>query len=200
MLYKKGKRCEVEGCCVPSKKYCKPESLFHKDKPDTIYPSLWREAYHVILFLPSTLAIFCYDLYSHLILKQPRRPTWDFRTTVVVAILHAIRASFRNGSLMCWRLCGRIPYQLSAMDRYVPAPFVVKKLGLPGILGPIDIHESGTREIGAHWLLPLEKKADDNDDKIIFYLHGGGYCAKDWQAYLYLNGQLSKYTKRPVFC
>ncbi|KAI9266315.1 alpha/beta hydrolase fold-domain-containing protein [Helicostylum pulchrum] len=142
--------------------------------------------------------MFFRDIYSHSILGKPKRSSWDIKTTLVVAALHAIRSSFRNGGLKLWRSFASIPYHLSNTDQYHSASFKVKKLGLPGILSNFDSYESGTREIDAHWLLPLEESKND-EGKIVFYLHGGGYCAKDWQAYYTLTQQLSKYTKRPVF-
>lgn len=198
MYYKKGKRCKVPGCCIPSKKYCKPESPFKTNKPDAIYPRLWEEAYRALRFVPHSIAIFFYDIYSHSVLGQPKRSTWDLTTTLIIALLHAIRYLFQESSISFWRAFLRIPYQLSSTGRYHLASFKAKQLNLPGILQDFDSHEDGTREINAHWLLPLER-AENEDDKIMLYLHGGGYCMKDWQAYYVISQKLSEYINKSIF-
>lgn len=183
---------------MPSKKYCKPESPLEKNRPDAIYPGLWKEAYNALCFVPYSIVIFFYDIYSHSILGQPKRSTWDLTTTLIIALLHAVRYSFQESSISFWRAFLRIPYQLSSTDRYHSASFIARKLNLPGILQEFDSHEDGTREIDAHWLLPLEE-TENEDEKILLYLHGGGYCMKDWQAYFVISQKLSAHTNRSIF-
>lgn len=159
MFYKKGEKCNAEGCCTPSKRYCAPESPFlqqsQEDKPDAKYPRLWQEVYHAIYYLPYSLLIFFHDLYSHSILRKPKRPTWGITTTFTIAVVHVIRCIFQENSLSLWRASLRLPSKLSkSMDKYHSAPFVAKRLNLPGILKNFDAREDGTREIEAHWLFP----------------------------------------------
>lgn len=198
MYYKRGKRCKVSGCCNPSKKFCKPESSLKTNKPDAIFPRLWQDAYNTLRFVPYSIIIFFYDIYSHSVLGQPKRTTWDITTTLIIALLHAVRYSFQESSIALWRVFLKIPYFLSSTDRYYSASFFARKLNLPGILQDFDSHEDGLREINAHWLLPLER-TENEDDNVILYLHGGGYCMKDWQAYFTISQSLSEYLNCSVF-
>ncbi|KAG2200597.1 hypothetical protein INT47_007341, partial [Mucor saturninus] len=166
--------------------------------PDAIYPRLWQEAYNALRFVPYSIIIFFYDIYSHSVLGQPKRSTWDMTTTLIIALLHAVRYAFQESSISFWRDFLRIPYQLSSTDRYHSASFFAQKLSLPGILQEFDSHEDGTRKINAHWLLPLQR-VENEDDNIILYLHGGGYCMKDWQAYFTISQSLSEYLNQNIF-
>jgi hypothetical protein len=199
MYRKNSKRCKVEGCCLPSKFFGEPESPLQTDKPDTNYPGLWQELYAALFCVPYTIAIFIYDIYSHSYLQRPKRPTWDMKTTFTVAIVHAMRNLFQASSNSLWRVVLYLPYTLSSTDRFYRASFTARKLNLPGILKTHDAIEDGTREIEAQWLLPLEEK-EGKDERILLYVHGGGYCVKDWQAYINLTGSLSDYSKLPLFC
>lgn len=193
------KNCKVEGCCVPSKKYCEPESPFETNKPDTNYPALWKELYLVLFFIPYSIAVFISDIYSHSYLKKPKRPTWDIGTTLTVAIAHAFRNLFQSSSAALWRQVLYLPYRLSTSDKYYRSSFTARKLNLQGILKVHDALEDGTREIEAQWLLP-EEEMDEEDKRVVLYLHGGGYCVKDWQAFLNVSHQLLHYSKLAVFC
>jgi acetyl esterase/lipase len=105
---------------------------------------------------------------------------------------------FQEGSLSLWRNFLKLPSKFSNMDRYHATPFIAKSLNLPGILMDFDFQEKGTREIDAHWLFPVNE--ENEQEKVLLYFHGGGYCAKDWQAYLNISQKLCHYTKRSLFC
>lgn len=167
MFYKKGEKCNVEGCCTPSKRYCAPESPFlqqsQEDKPDAKYPRLWQEVYHAIYYLPYSLLIFFHDLYSHSILRKPTRPTWGITTTFTIAVVHVIRCIFQESSLSLWRASLRLPSKLSkSMDKYHSAPFVAKRLNLPvfsRILTLGKMERVKLRLIGCSLLLLLKRRS-----------------------------------------
>ena len=201
---RRGKRCTVKGCCLASTIYSQPPG---KDDTDgTNYPSLWWDLWQILYYTPMSIIVFFMDMYKHLI-KQPKRPTWDILTAFTVALLHALRSSFRSASLAFWRKLMQLPKLLHQDEsKFVACPFLASKLNLPGILEECDLLEDGSRIIDAQWNLPPSPSQKQKpqqkiaQEKVILYLHGGGYCFKDWFCYLAYTEKLTKYINRGVFC
>ncbi|KAI8641308.1 alpha/beta hydrolase fold-domain-containing protein [Parasitella parasitica] len=85
-----------------------------------------------------------------------------------------------------------------------PEYIIVKRRNLCGILKQLDSQEKGSR-LEAEWmsatngatpLLLLE--APPCCEKVVFYLHGGAYCAMSAQTHRTLTHKISKSTKRRV--
>ncbi|GAN06281.1 conserved hypothetical protein [Mucor ambiguus] len=198
---RRGKRCNVEGCCLPSKVFCQPPSI--NDKDGTNYPSIWSDLWQILYYLPISIGVFFMDIYKHLI-KQPKRPTWDVLTAATVALLHALRSSLRCASLAFWRKIMLLPKHFHQDEsKYVACPFLVSKLNLPGILEECDAAEDDTRTIEAQWNMPpatqSQKQQKAAQEKVVLYLHGGGYCVKDYFCYLSYTERFTRYLNRSVF-
>lgn len=193
---KKGIECKSEGCCVSPQKYGSPESLSQADKPDTRYPRLWKEILFVVASLPKGIAFFIRNVFAYAVLRRRKLPTWNRSTSMTIIMLHTVRCVLQKNSLAFWRIVLSIPSNSSTLKKYRDASFTAEKLNLPGILKDHDVDENGERRVKAQWLFPETTE----DGKVILYLHGGGYCVKDWKAYLSITTRLAASVKSPIFC
>lgn len=177
-------------------KYGTPESLSQTDRPDAIYPRLWKEILLAASLLPKSLALFIYNILILIVLRRHKRPTWNWSKSINMMILHFLRSLLQKNSLAFWRILLSAPRISYAAKNYQEASFPAKKLNLPGILKEHDDSESGQRKIKAQWLFPKEME----NGKVVLYFHGGGYCVKDWKSYLNISEKLATTTRFPIFC
>lgn len=193
---RRGIECRSEGCCVSPQKYGTPESLSQTDRPDAVYPHLWKEILLAVSLLPKGLAQFIYSIFILIVLRRRKRPTWNWSKSMNMIILHFLRSVLKKNSIAFWRILLSVPRISPATKKFQDASFPAKKLNLPGILKEHDEYESGQRKINAQWLFPKEM----DNKKAVLYFHGGGYCAKDWKSYLIVTEKLATTTKFPIFC
>ncbi|KAI8088052.1 Alpha/Beta hydrolase protein [Gilbertella persicaria] len=179
-----GKECKIEGCCVQSQEFHLKETC---NTPDI--STLLQDLYQILFHFPSSILFFFQDLYKHLI--QPKRPSWNIMTTITIAILHAMRSIMVSVSLDFWRRMLRLPYfVLYDTNTFIAATFEPTHASLKGVLKNQD-----AEYIKAEWILPPESE----EEKVILFFHGGGYCLKDWFSFIRLSERLSSYTARAVF-
>lgn len=185
----------------------------------TITATVVQELYSTVYQIPSSLFRLATDIWSH-VRKEPKKPTWNIQTTIVMGFLQAFRDQSLTNSLEFWRLMLIAPTLLKPLtSKTEPEYILVKRRNLCGILKKLDQQERGSR-LEAEWMsaistwekiyggptapdlghatAPLLLEAPPCCEKIVFYLHGGAYCAMSAQTHRILTHKISKSTKRRV--
>jgi hypothetical protein len=201
--------------------YTSTELIFSNSKTlllSSITSTVVQELYSTVYQLPTSLIRLVSDVWSH-VKHEPKKPTWNIQTTVVMGFLQAFRDQSLANSLEFWRLMLIAPTFLKPIKcKTEPEYILVKKRHLCGILKTLDAEEKGNK-LEAEWMSALstwEKiyggpsllgqqknttfmlEAPPSCEKIIFYLHGGAYCAMSAQTHRTLTYKISKTTKRRV--
>jgi hypothetical protein len=191
----------------------------HHSLISSLTASVFQELCSTVYQLPTSLIRLVSDVWSHFN-KEPKKPTWNIQTTVVMAFLQAFRDQSLTNSLEFWRLMLIAPTFLRPItSKTEPEYILIKKRKLCGILSPLDEEEKGTRRLEAEWMSavttweriyggpttphaykngPLMLEAPPSCEKIVFYIHGGAYCAMSAQTHRILTHKISKSTKRRV--
>jgi hypothetical protein len=185
----------------------------------TITASVVHELCKTVYQLPNSLIRLASDIWSH-VYTEPKKPSWNIQTTVVMGFLQAFRDQSLTNSLEFWRLMLIVPTFLTPVSSKVEDEYIlIKKRNLCGILNNTDEKEKGTRKLDAEWMsavstweriyggpsanildqkAPLMLEAPPSCEKIVLYLHGGAYCAMSAQTHRILTHKISKATKRRV--
>ncbi|KAI8577567.1 hypothetical protein K450DRAFT_177610 [Umbelopsis ramanniana AG] len=155
------------------------------------------------------------DLVSYF--HEPKKPSWDIRTTLLCSLLQALTSHGQLGELQIVRFFTSIPT--------IPPPFscniheitfVAQYRSLPGILKELDETELNTREIQAEWIVdksigPMERilqsgnrshvvdVVEDSSPRVILYAHGGAMVLMSTKTHRHLTHNISKHTGLPVF-
>jgi hypothetical protein len=177
------------------------------------------EVYNTVYQMPTSLLRLASDIWTHL-KHEPKKPSWNIQTTIVMGFLQAFRDQSLTNSLEFWRLMLIAPTLIKPLRAKIePERILLKQRDLCGILAPLDTAEQGT-EIEGEWitavstweriyggpspLATLSKQnalmleAPPSAEKIVFYLHGGAYCSMSAQTHRTLTYKISKATKRRV--
>jgi len=185
----------------------------------TITATVVQELYSTVYQIPSSLFRLATDIWSH-VRREPKKPTWNIQTTIVMGFLQAFRDQSLTNSLEFWRLMLIAPTLIKPLTSKTESEYIiVKRRNLCGILKKLDQQEKGSR-LEAEWMSAIstwEKiyggptpamPASNNAtllleappccEKIVFYLHGGAYCAMSAQTHRILTHKISKSTKRRV--
>ncbi|CAO3622222.1 unnamed protein product [Mucor fragilis] len=186
----------------------------------TITATVVQELYSTVYQIPSSLFRLATDIWSH-VRKEPKKPTWNIQTTIVMGFLQAFRDQSLTNSLEFWRLMLIAPTLLKPLtSKTEPEYVLVKRRNLCGILKQLDQQEKGSK-LEAEWMsavstwekiyggpTPVLRTGNSNAtllleappccEKIVFYLHGGAYCAMSAQTHRTLTHKISKSTKRRV--
>lgn len=237
------KPCSSQGCCTSSISIEEQDEISDvmsfistttteiilsnsRDKSliSTLTASVVHELCNTVYQLPNSLIRLASDIWSHVI-KEPKKPSWNIQTTVLMGFLQAFRDQSLTNSLEFWRLMLIAPTWLTPISCKTETEFIlIKKRNLCGILNKLDEKEKGTRQLDAEWMsavstweriygggpssttnrvvndrvAPLMLEAPPSCEKIVFYLHGGAYCAMSAQTHRILTHKISKATKRRV--
>lgn len=183
----------------------------------TITTTVAQELYSTVYQIPNSLFRLATDIWSH-VRNEPKKPTWNIQTTIVMGFLQAFRDQSLTNSLEFWRLMLIAPTLLKPLTSKTEAEYIlVKRRNLCGILKKLDSQEKGSR-LEAEWMSaistwekiyggPTTIRPSNNTllleappccEKIIFYLHGGAYCAMSAQTHRTLTHKISKSTRRRV--
>lgn len=228
--------CKAENCCQKKKKHIILLPMIPSNPSEGIQSiavnenrliiasklSLTEELSNVVVTSPIVLRQFLNDLWRH-ITYEPKKPSWNFQTTVVLGFLQAFRDQTYTNSLEFWRLMSSTPALLTPITSHIEeASFVIspRPLECIGILRQCDIQEKGDRILQAEWMTGLSlwehckgklwpsaptslllssKKKKKASEKIVLYLHGGAYCAMSAQTHRTLTHKISKSTGRRIF-
>lgn len=180
----------------------------------SITSTVIQELYSTAYQLPTSLGRLASDIWSH-VNDEPKKPTWNIQTTIVMGFLQAFRDQSLTNSLEFWRLMLIAPTFLKPIKSKTEIEHIlVKKRRLLGILQTLDAQEKGSKLEG-EWMSALttwekiyggnqSKKASlmleppPSCEKIVFYLHGGAYCSMSAQTHRSLTYKISKTTRRRV--
>lgn len=185
----------------------------------TITATVVQELYSTVYQIPSSLFRLATDIWSH-VRREPKKPTWNIQTTIVMGFLQAFRDQSLTNSLEFWRLMLIAPTLIKPLTSKTESEYIlVKRRNLCGILKKLDQQEKGSR-LEAEWMSaistwekiyggPTPAMPTSNNatllleappccEKIVFYLHGGAYCAMSAQTHRILTHKISKSTKRRV--
>ncbi|KAG2190057.1 hypothetical protein INT46_007936 [Mucor plumbeus] len=183
----------------------------------TITATVVQELYSTAYQMPNSLFRLATDIWSH-VRNEPKKPTWNIQTTIVMGFLQAFRDQSLTNSLEFWRLMLIAPTLLKPLTSKTEAEYIlVKRRNLCGILKKLDFQEKGSK-LEAEWMSAIstwEKiyggpttirpsnstlliEAPPCCEKIIFYLHGGAYCSMSAQTHRTLTHKISKSTRRRV--
>ncbi|KAI8980966.1 alpha/beta hydrolase fold-domain-containing protein [Pilobolus umbonatus] len=214
--------CTVQGCCIAHEhkdlnELKKEAALVITSATATVINELCQNVYQ----LPNSLLRLSTDVWKH-IKREPKKPTWNIQTTVVMGFLQAFRDQNLTNSLEFWRLVLIAPTFLTPITcRIVPESIPIIRRDLPGIVKKLDDQENGLRTLDAEWVsaisawekiygghtqsniifgkkAPLLLDVAPSCEKIIMYLHGGAYCSMSAQTHRTLTHKISKSTKRRV--
>ncbi|KAG1076963.1 hypothetical protein G6F42_025167 [Rhizopus arrhizus] len=178
----------------------------------TITATVVQELYSTVYQIPSSLFRLATDIWSH-VRREPKKPTWNIQTTIVMGFLQAFRDQSLTNSLEFWRLMLIAPTLIKPLTSKTESEYIiVKRRNLCGILKKLDQQEKGSR-LEAEWMSAIstwEKiyggptpamPASNNAtllleappccEKIVFYLHGGAYCAMSAQTHRILTHKIS---------
>ncbi|CAO3595985.1 unnamed protein product [Absidia cylindrospora] len=188
--------------------------------------TLPQEVGHAVLKMPTTLQQLGTDVWTHLVAGQPKKPSWNIQTTVILGFMQAFRDHTYTNSLDFWRFILIAPTFLTPLTSQVQdGSFVIKPrpLDCVGLLRTCDLSEKNQqRVLEVEWMSALSvwdtcwqsiwpsasNNSNNNNnnsgvkkstEKIILYLHGGAYCAMSAQTHRTLTHKISKSTGRRVF-
>ncbi|KAI8074735.1 alpha/beta hydrolase fold-domain-containing protein [Gongronella butleri] len=185
-------------------------------------PRLPQEVGHAVLRLPTALQVLGADVMAHM-RGQPRRPSWNLQTTVILGFMQAFRdQTLHYSSLDFWRFILLGTTLLTPLTcRIQDTSFVVKSrpLDCVGLLRACDQAETGNRVLTAEWMAAvsvwdqcvqtvwpsappnalLNTKRKRSTERIILYVHGGAYCSMSAQTHRILTHKISKATGRRMF-
>jgi hypothetical protein len=221
------KPCTNQNCCTVdcnaisgllSASYTNELLLNKNTLLSNVTSTIIQELYTTVYQLPTSLVRLASDVWSH-VKHEPKKPTWNIQTTLVMGFLQAFRDQSLANSLEFWRLMLIAPTFLRPIrSKTEPEYILVKKRNLCGILKTLDAAEKGSK-LDAEWMsalstwekiyggpsplgqqknAPLMLEAPPSCEKIVFYLHGGAYCAMSAQTHRTLTYKISKSTKRRV--
>lgn len=185
----------------------------------TITATVVQELYSTVYQIPSSLFRLATDIWSH-VRREPKKPTWNIQTTIVMGFLQAFRDQSLTNSLEFWRLMLIASTLIKPLTSKTESEYIlIKRRNLCGILKKLDQQEKGSR-LEAEWMSaistwekiyggPTPAMPTSNNatllleappccEKIVFYLHGGAYCAMSAQTHRILTHKISKSTKRRV--
>ncbi|RIB18232.1 Alpha/Beta hydrolase protein [Gigaspora rosea] len=184
----------------------------------------WKLLDHVGLLTSQATVLTSNFLIHHL--SGPCKPSWPIQLTLMRAAVRALTDHSHLASVDNLRMItftnSSIPFIIPSDIIVTPVSFRVFNRGLLGILKDLEDCESGNREISAEWVVPkgLWRKMNDDyhlsvsqqkhiyidqdgikwsNEKVILFIHGGGYCMLSTKTYRELNYRLSKATGRRVF-
>ncbi|GAA5805280.1 hypothetical protein HPULCUR_010795 [Helicostylum pulchrum] len=185
----------------------------------TLTTQVVQEVCNTVYQMPTSLVRLASDVWSH-VKKEPKKPSWNIQTTVVMGFLQAFRDQTLTNSLEFWRLMLVAPTFLTPVtSKLEPEYILIKNRNLCGILSKLDRDETGNRTIDAEWMsaistweriyggpssvnlmkkAPLMLEAPPSCEKIVLYFHGGAYCSMSAQTHRILTHKISKATKRRV--
>lgn len=128
--------------------------------------TLPQEVGLAVLKMPTTLQRLGTDVWTHLIAGQPKKPTWNLQTTVILGFMQAFRDHTYTNSLDFWRFVLIAPTFLTPLTSHVQdASFIIRPRPLEcvGILRECDqqekkqflIHQRPPRVLEAEWMSAL---------------------------------------------
>ncbi|KAG9013607.1 hypothetical protein FRB94_001712 [Tulasnella sp. JGI-2019a] len=155
--------------------------------------------------------ILTYNLYG------PKRPTWGIEMTIITSLVRNITDHGELINLVILRsamaIMGFVPTPSDALVTSVT--YQVKRRNLPGILAEFDELEDGTRELTGEWIVgrrlwmkmqhEWSRSHDGNSmgrrkkERVILYLHGGGYYTMSAATHRPITIRLSKVCGVRVF-
>ncbi|KAF9178418.1 hypothetical protein BGZ50_007741 [Haplosporangium sp. Z 11] len=166
---------------------------------------------------------------TSLIIKHPFTsppiPTWPLHLTLFVAIIRATAdhqehiaddiSNIRNLIDTFFHYLPKMP-QMRALAFRLPVP--IGGRGFPGVLEPLERTEDGHRTVPGQWIadssvwdrlanMPLASSAQGSSDpyaarrgeKVIFFVHGGGYFICSTTTHRELLWRISRATGRRIF-
>ncbi|CAO3640770.1 unnamed protein product [Cunninghamella blakesleeana] len=195
--------CKAENCCQKKKKHITLLPMVSSNPSDGISslavnenrliiaskPSLTEELSNVVITSPILFRQFLNDVWRH-ITYEPKKPSWNFQTTVVLGFLQAFRDQTYTNSLEFWRLMSSTPALLTPITSHIEdGSFVVspRPLECIGILRQCDIQEKGDRILQAEWMTGKS------------LLEHCAYCAMSAQTHRTLTHKISISTGRRIF-
>ncbi|KAI9033990.1 alpha/beta hydrolase fold-domain-containing protein [Phycomyces nitens] len=213
--------CASKTCCSMPSGSPRPCNTKQDLKQDLVL--IYQELYDAVLWLPINILNMTLDVWSHLSGK-PRMSSWSLQTTARVGLIQALRDQSCHKSIGFWRMILNFPsYFTPFYSSIEDGSFYCIRRNMPGVLSDIDQKEDGTRIMSAEWVTeavvaeraqqlcrstlsflpfnPLTKSPNQAglDEKIILYIHGGGFYSMSAQTHRSVTYALSKATKRRVF-
>lgn len=165
-----------------------------KSLPQARVLFLSLDFYHSMRNFPGSLVVVARQVWKHFT-GQPKRPSWDLRTTLLMALLQTLCDQSLMLSFDFWRFNLEQLRWIAPKDCPIePIRFRVYPRKLPSVLDPLDKLEDGTRVMTGEWVSSESVKKE-----VIFYVHGGGYIAMSAQSHRYLTIKISKATGYRVF-
>lgn len=218
------KPCNVKGCCltgihVPlTTTEIIPNGASSLVVAANATTTVVNELCQTVYQLPGSVLRLASDVWAH-VKKEPKKPTWNIQTTIVMGFLQAFRDQSLTNSLEFWRLMLIAPTFITPLtSKTEQLTIPIKRRGLCGILRKADQEESGNRTLDSEWMSAVstwEKiyggpsrprptssglllEAPPSCEKIVLYFHGGAYCAMSAQTHRTLTHKISKATNRRV--
>ncbi|TFK60771.1 alpha/beta-hydrolase [Pluteus cervinus] len=160
------------------------------------------------------------DVLLHSI-RGPRRKSWGIEMTVISAFMRGLAQHSSLVDLMTIRLFmslgGLAPLPSDAL--VTPLTFRVRKHNLRGFLAKLDAAETGSRKLSGEWVVgrstwqrlqtewnansnPTEGNAkfrQNHKERVVYYVHGGGFYSMSAAALRSISIPLSKHTDSRVF-
>lgn len=204
------KLCNVDGCCV--EKTAKKLEYVLSNPPaappvnvfSLVNVNMINELCGTASCLPHVFFRLVHDVYSH-VKTSPRKPSWDIRTTIIMSVSQQIRDRTVMNSLSFYRIVSNTIKYLNIMSADIQLVSIpIKQRELCGVLKKMDQEETGNRLLEAEWVSAVENtpyssnQYDKANEKIVLYLHGGGYCLMSAQTHRGLTTKISKVTGRRV--
>ncbi|KAG0994974.1 hypothetical protein G6F28_005232 [Rhizopus arrhizus] len=205
------KLCNIDGCCV--EKTAKKLEYVLSNPPAAPPPvnvfslvnvNMINELCGTASCLPHVFFRLVHDVYSH-VKTSPRKPSWDIQTTIIMSVSQQIRDRTAMNSLSFYRMMSNTAKYLNIMSADIQLVSIpIKQRELCGVLKKMDQEETGNRLLEAEWVSAVENtpyssnQYDKANEKIVLYLHGGGYCLMSAQTHRGLTTKISKVTGRRV--
>ncbi|TFK67355.1 alpha/beta-hydrolase [Pluteus cervinus] len=188
----------------------------YQSRPHLGVQDVWKYGYVVA----SKAIEIASDVLSHHI-RGPRRKSWGIEMTVISAFMRGLAPHSALVDLVTIRffmgLSGLVPLPSDAL--VTPVTFRVRKLNLRGFLATFDAAETGSRVLSGEWVVgrstwqrlqtewnvksnPSEENAtprQNSKERVVYYLHGGGYYLSSAAAQRSISIPLSKHTDSRVF-
>ena len=207
--------CNSKGCCIPLTLDVDPYDHSYNATTVVAKSMLDRLAKRATLLSNNVLTVAT-DLVSYF--HEPKKPSWDMRTTLLCSLLQALTSHGQLGELQIVRFFTSIPTMPPPFSCNIhEMTFIAKYRGLPGILKELDEAEHNTREIQAEWIVdksigPMDRilhpvirshivdVVEDSSPRVILYAHGGAMVLMSTKTHRHLTHNISKHTGLPVFC
>lgn len=186
-------KCTVQGCCVPSEYLILPKQS-DSSNPDLKSPNMALEVLKVLINAPYALALFLCGVGRHIFYKS-KRPTWDFNTMINIESIQIARTMLKWNHTFIWRIFLSIA-PVKPISDVKKITCMVPKGTHCGIFQKCSEEEDGARTLQADWLTCNNPA---NKDKIIYYIHGGGFALFDRRCFNNLSTKFRDTFQRDVF-